>query len=193
MFLELRERQKKKSWLPVRKFHLDFVSRGQRRLKISLTLNRKMIDEGQLSVFPLLHLRCISDVDLFWLEPFLSLYPVYNTLPFNTVSWQQSKWSFNTSAYFSILIWLTSLKFLKGTRCASASHSGVLARKAPLQCSQQQKLVSAWGLVKKVRLLMEEICPMLRETELSPVSFNAAGPASTNLYVVFLRNIQRLF
>lgn len=134
--MHLRERQKKKPWLPVRKFHLEFVSRGQRRLKIFLTLNRKMINEGQLSVFP-------SDVDLFWLEPFLSLYPVYDTLPFNTVSWLQSKWSFNTSAYFSILIWLTSLKFLKGTRCASASHSGVLARKAPLQCSQQQKLVSA--------------------------------------------------
>jgi len=38
---------------------------------------------------------------------------------------------------------LTSLKFLEGAGCVSTSHSGVLARKAPSQCSQQQKQVSA--------------------------------------------------
>lgn len=167
------------------------------RSKIFLAMNRKVINafSKMWTTFSLMQ----SGMHLWWrltflLEPFLSPYPVYDTLLlFNTLNRLESKWPFNTAAYFSILISLTSLKFLKGKRCVSASYSGVLARKAPLQCSQQQRLISAWGLVKKHWLLTEESCPMHRGTELSSVSVNAPGTASTNSYLVHLHKIQCLF
>lgn len=72
---------------------------------------------------------------------FLSSYPVHDRLLFNP-SWLESRWSFNTAAYVCIMMWLTSLKFLKGAGC-------IRPRKAPLRCLQQQTQVSTWGLAKK--------------------------------------------
>lgn len=167
------------------------------RLKLLLAMNRKVINafSKMWTTFSLMQ----SGMHLWWrliflLEPFLLPYPAHDMLLlFNTVNQLESKWPFNTAAYFSILIWLTPLKFLKGKRRVSASHSGVLARKAPLQCSQQQKPVSAWGLVKKHWFLMEESSLMHRATEISSVSVNAPGTASTNSYLVPLPKVQCLF
>lgn len=116
---------------------------------------------------------------------FLSSYPVHDRLLFNTASWLENRWVFNTAAYFCIVTWLTSLKFLKGTGCVSA-------RKAPLWCSQQQKQVSAWGLAKKLWFPMGVSCLMHPETELSPLSFNISGSARVNSYLVLLCKTQCL-